>query len=278
MEELPEAEVLRRDLERDYAGRKVKSVDVADASVVSRQKNLKDYLGRLEGIKVRSFERRGTIILAKLESEEYWVLMPGRSGRVRRAKPETSPIEGEKVKASFAFTQGVGLALVDRLSSSESCVLAKEELAGFAPYRDLGLDPLENPLPWQRFGQMLLKQQAKLKTILTDEKVIAGVGSVYSDEILFHAGLRYDRVAESLSAHEVRRLYRAIVETLSKSVRARGLSIEPWQLDMYDKPGEFAAELAVYERTGKNCLRCRAHVERIKFQKRAVFYCPGCQS
>ena len=89
----------------------------------------------------------------------------------------------------------------------------------------LGFDPLEEVMSWARFGQLLADRHTQLKTLLMDQKFVAGIGNIYSDEILFAAGLRYDRGSDSLSAQEIRRLYRAMVETLSEAVKYRG---RPW--------------------------------------------------
>ena len=77
----------------------------------------------------------------------------------------------------------------------------------------LGLDPLETAMSWEHFGQLISQRHAKLKPLLMDQKFLAGIGNIYSDEILWGAGLRWDRMSHSLSSQEVRRLYRAMVET-----------------------------------------------------------------
>ena len=80
-------------------------------------------------------------------------------------------------------------------------------------------------MSWDLFGRMLADKHARLKPLLMDQKFMAGIGNVYSDEILFAAGLRWDRMSDSLSEQEVRRLYRAISETLQEAVKYRGSSL-----------------------------------------------------
>ena len=71
-------------------------------------------------------------------------------------------------------------------------------------------------MSWIDFGRMLIAKPVKLKALLMDQKFIAGIGNIYSDEILYAAGLRYDRMSDTLTTQEIRRLYRAMVETCTR--------------------------------------------------------------
>ena len=85
-----------------------------------------------------------------------------------------------------------------------------------------------------------------------DQKFVAGIGNIYSDEILFAAGLRYDRQSDSLSAQEIRRLYRAMVETLSEAVKYRGSSLADEQYrDLFGEIGDYQGQHQVYDREGR---------------------------
>src|SRR6202142_4782758 len=88
----------------------------------------------------------------------------------------------------------------------------------------LGIDPLETALSWDLFGRMLAERRTKLKPLLMDQKFIAGIGNVYSDEILFEAGLKWERQSDSLSQQEARRLYRGCRWRLQGVVWYRGSS------------------------------------------------------
>ena len=84
-----------------------------------------------------------------------------------------------------------------------------------------------------------------------DQSFTAGIGNLYSDEMLYQAGLRYDRPADSLSATEVRRLYRAIVETLADAIKHRGSSLADEQYrDLFGELGDFQGSHQVYDREG----------------------------
>src|SRR5207237_1875244 len=123
----------------------------------------------------------------------------------------------------------------------ELFVTAADELESqVSELAHLGFDPLDDVMSWTRFGELLYERKAKLKPLLMDQRFVAGIGNIYSDEILFNAGLRHDRPSESLSAQEVRRLYRAMVETLQDAITHRGSSLadEPY-VDVFGELGEF---------------------------------------
>ena len=111
-----------------------------------------------------------------------------------------------------------------------------------------------------------------------DQKFLAGIGNIYSDEILFTAGLRWDRMSDSLSAQEIRRLYRAMVETLQDAVKYRGSSLADEQyVDLFGKPGEYQLQHKVYAREGEACRRCRHPIVRVRTGGRSTFFCDACQ-
>ena len=109
--------------------------------------------------------------------------------------------------------------------------------------------------------------------------MIAGLGNIYSDEILHAAGLRYDRLSNTLTTQEVRRLFRAIVEIAARGGQAaRGSSLADEQyVDLYGKPGTYQEQHQVYARRAGRACRCRATVERTKWGGRSTFFCPACQ-
>ena len=99
----------------------------------------------------------------------------------------------------------------------------------------------------------------KLKAFLTDQTIIAGIGNIYADEILFAAGLRYDRQSDSLSTQEIRRLYRAMVETLHEAIKYGGSTLADEQyVDLVRQAGRATrSTTSVYDRERLACCRCR---------------------
>ena len=125
---------------------------------------------------------------------------------------------------------------------------------------------------------MLISRKKTLKDLLPDHSFIAGLGAIYSDEVLWAAGLRYDRSSESLTSQEVRRLYRAMVETLQDAIKHRGSSLSDEQYrDLFGALGDYQNHHKVYDREGQACRRCRSPIVRVKFNGRSTFLCEQCQ-
>jgi len=210
MPELPEVEVMRRDLDKEVVGRKIKSVDVTGTRSVRRHKNKKEFAELLEGRKIASVQRRGKYLIMRLDGGEALIVHLGMSGQLLRAKTarEKAPKHTHVV---ITFTQGGLLRFVDPRTFGEMFVTKYDEIdEQVEELAHLGMDPLETAMSWELFGRMLVERKARLKSLLMDQKFMTGIGNVYSDEILFNAGLKWDRMSDSLSQQEVRRLYRAI--------------------------------------------------------------------
>ena len=278
MPELPEVEVMRRDLEKEIVGKKIKTVEVTGTRSVRRHKNKKEFITLLEGRKIVSVQRRGKYLVIRLDGPEAWVVHLGMSGQLLRAKTarEKAPKHTHVV---VTFTQGGLLRFVDPRTFGEMFVTKYDDLEEQVDeLAHLGLDPLETAMSWDLFGRLLAERHARLKPLLMDQKFIAGIGNVYSDEILFNAGLRWDRMSDSLSQQEIRRLYRAIAETLQDAVKYRGSSLADEQyVDLFGKPGDFQHYHQVYDREGQACQRCRRPVHRARYSNRSTFYCEACQ-
>jgi formamidopyrimidine-DNA glycosylase len=124
-----------------------------------------------------------------------------------------------------------------------------------------------------RFAALLRQRSVKLKTLLMDQKFVAGIGNIYSDEILFQAGLRFDRLSDSLSPQEVRRLYRAVIEVLQDAVKYRGSTLpDEGFVDLQGRPGEYQEHHQVYGREGEPCPRTKRPIRRQRFGNRSTFF------
>jgi formamidopyrimidine-DNA glycosylase len=276
MPELPEVETIRRDLERDVAGKKIKTVLVTGARSV-RRATAKALVDQLTGRTIKSAKRRGKYLILVLDSGQWLVIHLRMSGQVLKAKP--SDPKPKHTHVVLHFSQGGELRFVDPRTFGEVFVADPATLTTDAPdLAELGWDPVEDAGSWIDFGRLLMARRQPLKAVLTDQKVIAGIGNIYSDEILHAAGLRYDRPSNSLSVQEIRRLYRSVLEVLHEAIAARGSSLADEQyVDLYGRPGTFQTQHQIYGREGKACARCRATIERVKWSGRSTYYCPSCQ-
>ncbi|MBW3626229.1 MAG: bifunctional DNA-formamidopyrimidine glycosylase/DNA-(apurinic or apyrimidinic site) lyase [Actinobacteria bacterium] len=276
MPELPEVETLRRDLEKEVVGRRIKAVEVTGMRAIRRHPNKKHFIGKLEGRKLERVTRKGKYLLFSL-GEDVLIVHLGMSGQLRKATAKDEVLPHTHV--TFTFTQGGELRFVDPRTFGELFVAAADTLETDVPeIGELGFDPVEDVLSWNVFGALLRARKVKLKTLLMDQRFIAGIGNIYSDEILWAAGVRHDRVSDSLSTQEVRRLYRAVLETMHDAIKHRGSTLSDQQYrDLYGVVGNYQAEHKVYAREGQACRRCRQPVVRQKWSQRSTFFCPACQ-
>lgn len=276
MPELPEVEVVRKDLERDVIGKKIKDVQVKLSRVIRRHKTSKEFRDRLIGRKITKIDRRGKYILIHMDSGDVLVMHLGMSGRVERATGRKPP--EKHTHAIIKFQVGGELRFVDMRQFGELFVTSKDGLSGVKELAHIAIDPLEDSFTWQYFSEVISSRKMKLKALLMDQKFISGIGNIYSDEILFVSGIRHDRLSDTLSDQEVRRLYRAIQEVLQEAIRERGTSADDEQYrDLFGVVGGYQKLLRVYQREGVACRRCRTPIQRARWSNRSTFFCPQCQ-
>ena len=271
--ELPEIETIRRDLEREIIGRKVKTAEAASMKCLRRYHTRKAFTSQLEGVKITDVRRVGLYLVVELSTESLLVLSLGSSGSPRRNANKHPKVAGTEVVISF--TQYGQLRFVDTEGTGQLFVVPGEDLSAALPeIAGYGLDPVATPMSWTNMGRLLLQKSTKLKTLLTDETFVIGIGDIYADEILFEAGLRFDRIANSLSTQEIRRLHRSLVGTMHDAMKYRGTSVpdRPF-VDPFGQPGSYAGHLKVWGRHGDLSERSRAPIKRTKFRGTWTYYC-----
>ena len=279
--ELPEVEVVRRDLEKEVVGRRVKGVEVRPhrnaMRVIRRHARRKEFADRLAGKKFTKVDRKGKYVLIHLDDGDVLVVHFGMSGQfLRGTKRQALPPHTHVV---VEFQQGGDLRFIDPRTFGEMFVTSGDELGKVKELDHIAIDPLEDTFTWQEFSAELGRRASKLKNLLMDQKFVSGLGNIYSDEVLFAAGLRHDRMSDSLSSQEVRRLYRAMREVVQDAIRYRGTTLDDEAyVDLFGKPGEFQTELKVYGRKGQACRRCRTPIDVVKISGRNSYFCPQCQS
>ncbi len=299
MPELPEVETVRSALAREVVTRKIKTVTVNDGRAVRRHKSAKDFRDLLEGRSIKGVDRLGKNIVVALDNGNHLVIHLGMTGQVRRAKNAKEP-KPKHTHVDITFTGGEELRFADQRLFGELYVSAppaegeEVEISKFArlsiggdglslrrqvpELAHLGIDPFEDQVGWDRFAAVLRSRRVALKSVLTDQDIIAGIGNIYADEILFAAGLMYDRVSESLSTIEIRRLHRTIPEILTEAVKQGGTTLaDEMFVNLDGEPGSYQDQLQVHTREGQPCYQCRTPVSKVVFHQRATYFCVKCQ-
>lgn len=280
MPELPEIEVLRRDLEKEVVGRRFKEVDVRPGTnsmkVIRRHGRRKEFQDLIAGAKVEKADRIGKLLVFELDNERSLVVDLGGTGGLVKTSAS-----GEMVTHThlvISFTIGGQLRVIDPKHEAEVYVIDKAEADQLRESQPFLIDPLTHQFTWHYFSQLLYEQAKPMKELLVDEKFICGLGDIYSDEVLFVAGLRFDRQSDKLSSQDVRRLYRALMETLQESVKARGTNSAGEFTDLQGEQGAYEIELKVFERAGEACRRCRQDIVQESYSGGMTYFCPQCQT
>lgn len=274
MPELPELEILRTNLDRELSGKKIKAVDVAVPAAVKRNTNKKVFASKLTGAKLGPTTRRGGWLVTALDSGDVLVIGLGERGRILRAQAKDPVTKATLVV--LTFTQHGQLRILDPAKETEVFVATPDELDEVVG--QLGFDLAGEPVSWTAFGEQLLRRDGKLKAVLMDPTFLVGIGPIYSDEILFEAGLRYDRSPSSLTTQEIRRLYRAAVEIVHEALKHGGTTLgEDGFTDVHGKPGGFQELLAVYGRDGQMSPRARGPIVKARFGTGVTYYCDQTQ-
>jgi formamidopyrimidine-DNA glycosylase len=272
--ELAEVETIRRDVEHEYAGRRVTRVEATGRRSVRRHPDPGQFESRVEGRTLTATARRGKYLILDLDSGDAVVAHMGMSGQLLRAGAE-EPVQ-KHTHVLMAFEGGPELRFVDPRTFGQMWVTAP--VAGRIPELDhLGFDPLADPDAESRLRSVLTRP-TRLKPLLMDQSRVAGIGNMYADEILHAARLRPDRPAASVSVPEARRLYKSMISVLNDAIRYRGSSLADEQYrDLYGRIGHYQERHQVYAREGRPCRRCDTAVVRVKANGRSSFFCPGCQ-
>ena len=243
--------------------------------MVRRQENPADFGARLGDRRVLALERIGKFMLARLEGDITWVTHLGMSGRLqvadsgRAEDPHTNVVVELKNGPQIRFVDPRTFGFMVAYTPAE---LEQSSLAG------LGRDALDDLPRSPELAQMLERRSAPIKALLLDQRLIAGLGNIYADEVLHRAAISPLRPGGSLSLDEVKSLRASIRPILRAGLAAGGTSLNDLAYLLPDgRAGGYLARLEVYGRTGEICRRCGTSIEAVVLRGRTTHWCPGCQ-
>lgn len=277
MPELPEVETVRRQLVLQVVGRKIGEVKVWRRDII-RYPSASQFLSAIKGKVIVSLNRRGKYLIFRLGSKKLLVIHLGMSGHLRFTRDNTK-MRFERLR--FRLNRDRALVMDDSrvlgrvyLGTPEEI---KEVVKGLAR---LGREPIDSGFTKDYLYPLLQKRKAKIKSVLLDQRVCAGVGNIYSDEALFRAGILPNRPANSLSYQEVERLAKALRAVLQEGIEHLGTTMEDERYLLPDgNRGGFQKFLRVFSREGEVCRRrqCGGTILRTRIGNRSSYYCPRCQ-
>lgn len=272
MPELPEVETVRRDLEVAVAGARVSAVSVTGLRSTRRHPDAASFAAALKDRELATFGRRGKYLVVGLQPDDAVLVAHLRmSGQLLLAASASVP-RARHSHVVITLEDGRQLRFVDPRTFGELFVTTPDlpELSGLGP------DALSISAP--ELASVLAGRRARLKPLLLDQRVLAGIGNIYSDEILWTARLRWSRTADRLRPGEFGRLHQAITSVLAGAVEARGSSLGDGQyVDLSGTAGGYQLRHAAYGRAGLPCSRCGRPIERTVVAQRSHFWCRRCQ-
>jgi formamidopyrimidine-DNA glycosylase len=280
MPELPEVEVVRRDLDPVVTGRTVVAVEVGRDRAVRRAPSPLAYAAGLTGRTVTRTTRTGKFLVLHLDGDgrDAVIVHLGMSGQLRVA---TTPDEVRLPHTHVVWTldDGREVRFVDPRTFGQTWI-ARAAVPGARPdaLAHLGPDALEDLTDAAVLARGLAGRRVAVKLRLMDQTALAGLGNIYTDEILFRAAVAPQRASGSLTVEEVERVVVATREVLTAAIAARGSSLADAQyVDGYGRVGRYQHHHAVHARAGAPCPRCGRPIVRQRMSGRHASWCPACQ-
>jgi formamidopyrimidine-DNA glycosylase len=272
MPELPEVETIKEDLREIVVGSRIEGVEVLDPSLVE-QPSPEEFARRLGGVRITGARRRAKHLIVELDSGDSLVFQLKIGGQLLLVPPVEEPRTSLMLVTRLDGDRR--LFLRDQTGFSRARLLDPGELE--ARLASLGPEPLEEGFGVEYLGETLGRRRAQIKPLILDQKVVAGIGNIYADEILFDARLHPRRKANTLSGEEWRALHEAIRKNLAAGVEHRGTTVRLYR-DVLNRPGEHQNYLRVFEKHGEPCPEeCGGEVVRERVGGRPSHFCPECQ-
>ncbi|MEW6661488.1 MAG: DNA-formamidopyrimidine glycosylase [Bacillota bacterium] len=272
MPELPEVETVKRSLADKILHIPILDVEILFPKVI-KFPSAEDFSAHLRGKRFVNINRRGKYLLLHLNDEHILVVHLRMTGRLLWVKGEEALAKHTHIV--IVFENGYQLRFQDQRQFGTLHLVHGNQLHLLPGLERLGPEPLSN-LSVCGLRESLHKSRRKIKDFLLDQTVIAGIGNIYADEILFTAALHPERPAATLTEEEVDKLYRAIISRLEAGIRHRGASFRDY-VDGEGRQGEFQTLLQVYGREGLQCFHCGSLISRKKIGGRSSCFCPTCQ-
>ncbi len=302
MPELPEVETIRKDLEKKIIGKKIIGIKVVRRKSIRNNPN--KFIKALQNNYVISAKRKGKLLILELNDKNYILIHLRMTGQLvyvessakyfieysefnktipPRNEGDTSTrrlhfgeeAHNKHTRVVLYFEDKSGLYFND-LRRFGYLQIASEKEKNKATEK-MGVDALSKNFNLEVLKKLFKNKKKTLKSLLLDQKIIAGIGNIYADEICFDAKLNPGRKTNELNDKEVQRLYNSIKGILKLAIRHRGTTFSDY-IDTGGKKGNFAKFLKVYGKEKENCKNCgRKSIQKIKLAGRTTRYCENCQ-
>lgn len=272
MPELPEVETVRRSLE-GLVGRRVVRAEVR-SPVLVRYPALAEFLTRVSGRTFTALDRRAKYLLLKLDSGDDLMVHLKMTGRLLQQAP-LDPVEPH-THIILHLDDGSELRFADTRKFGGFYLIGQDREGAPPGFRRLGPEPLSEEFTPAYLRQVLGKRKGRIKSLLLNQDIIAGLGNIYADEALFRARIHPGREAASLTPAATHHLHEAVNQVILESLALGGTSFSSY-VDGKGNKGHNVENLRVYGREGQPCVECGDPIARIVIGGRSAHFCPRCQ-
>jgi len=271
MPELPEVETIKEDLRKLVVGSRIEEARVLDPALVEGVAP-EELARRLAGTTITGARRRAKHLIVELDSGDAIVFQLKIGGQLLLVPPVAEPTTALMLVLHLDGDRQ--LFLRDETDYTRARVMDDEALE--ERFSSLGPEPLGESFGVEYLHETLSRRRAQIKSLLLDQKVVAGIGNIYADEVLYDARLHPRRKANTLTGEDWEALHRAILKNLSAGIEHRGTTFGLYR-DVLGRRGHHQDHLRVFLKAGKPCPECGGKVVKEKVGGRATFLCPACQ-
>lgn len=292
MPELPEVETIVRELNRKVIGRKILGAWTDWPKMIKTHK-LADFVKVIKGRKILRAHRRAKYIMLDLSGDKTLIIHQKISGHLLYGKwkikgPDragkkvesamSGPIKDDKFNSYIRFilylNNGWQLGLSDLRRFGKVFLGDTDKIESINEIGRLGPEPLDPKFTFAKFKELMAKRRGVVKKVLMDPFIIVGIGNIYSDEILWYAGIHPLHRVEKLDGGELKAIYKYIGFILKKAIVAKGDSQQDYRT-LEGKFGNYQNMEKAYQKTGEKCQkRDGGIIERIKVNARSAHFCP----
>lgn len=269
MAEVPEVEILTRDLHEAVVGRTIHRVKVLQPAAV-RFPAASEFALLLQDCAVLGAQRRAKYILLPLSGDLTLAVHLMLWGTLTLVPTAQSYVPATLI--AWQLDRDEDLRLIDKLGYARAAVAPPAELAERLDLDSFGPDALDPSFDVAVLARQLGRRRGVLKTVLLNQRIVAGLGNRDADESMWLAGIDPRRAAASLTMDELTRLHEAMRRVLAEGIALRGT-----QRDLFGRKGQAQHRRYIFERTGEPCPRCHAPVAHLRIGGRNTHYCSQCQ-
>jgi formamidopyrimidine-DNA glycosylase len=270
MPELPEVETIARGLAPLLVGRRIEGIEVLDRRALPD--GVRTFERHLAGRLVEDVTRRAKLCLVHAEGGGVMAFHLKMTGRLFVNRPDA--VEDRHARLRISLEDGRALHFSDMRRFGSARIFGPGGIESWPFYRTLGPEPFE--MDEAAFIAALSGRGARVKAMLLDQRVIAGVGNIYADEALFTARIRPDARAGDVLPDEAAALLRAVKDVMERAIAAGGSTIRDYRT-AEGVEGSFQWSFAVYGRAGQPCPACGRGLSAVKVAGRTSTFCPRCQ-